>query len=374
MKIVCVFVLYTFCHQILYAQSQKEPPNVFIITIDGFRWQEIFNGGDPALMTNTFFVKDTGLLQEQFGGATTAIRRKNLLPFFWNTIAGKGQLYGNRSFNNKADVKNFYKISYSGYNEIFSGYADPRLVPNTPRINKNSNLPGYLNTLPAYKGKCVAFSSWNIFPYILNEQENNFIVNSGYENAEATDSATKVIDEVQDSIQNKKACRYDQLTFLLAKQYIQQQHPRCVVLGFGETDEFAHSGRYDSYLQHANDIDRMIGELWYSIQTDPFYKNNTIFIITTDHGRGKKNNTWTAHHTFIKGSGEIWLAILGPGIEAKGEIKAPGQIYQNQIAQTIAGLIGAPFITPLHTGAPIDLPAIEGKNGLQEITIAVSSK
>ena len=181
MKIVCVFVLCAFCHQILSAQSQKEPPNVFIITIDGFRWQEIFNGGDPSLMTNTFFVKDTGLLQEQFGGATTSIRRKNLLPFFWNTIAGKGQLYGNRSFNNKADVKNFYKISYSGYNEIFSGYADPRLVPNTPRINKNSNLPGYLNTLPAYKGRCVAFSSWNIFPYILNEQENNFTVNSGYE-------------------------------------------------------------------------------------------------------------------------------------------------------------------------------------------------
>ena len=146
------------------------------------------------------------------------------------------------------------------------------------------------------------------------------------------------------------------------------------MLGFGETDEFAHSGRYDSYLQHANDIDRMIGELWYSIQTDPFYKNNTIFIITTDHGRGKKNNTWTAHHTFIKGSGEIWLAILGPGIEAKGEIKSAGQIYQNQIAQTIAGLIGEPFKTPLHTGAPIDLSAIEGKNRLQEITIAVSSK
>ena len=374
MKIICLVTLCVFCNLLLFAQSQKEPPNIFIITIDGFRWQEIFNGADPALMTNTAFVKDTDLLQEQFGGATAVIRRKNLLPFFWNTIAGKGQLYGNRNFNNKADVRNLYKISYSGYNEIFSGYADPKLVPNTPHINRNSNLPGYLNTLPAYKGRCVAFSSWNIFPYILNEQKNNFPVNSGYENAGAADSVMQVIDEVQDSIQNKTACRYDQLTFLLAKQYIQQQHPRCVVLGFGETDEYAHSGRYDSYLQHANDIDRMIGELWYRIQTDPFYKNNTTFVITTDHGRGKKNNTWTGHHTFVKGSGEIWLAMMGPGIEAKGEITAAGQIYQNQIAQTIAGLIGEPFITPHRTGQPIDLSAIDGKNRLQEITIAVSSK
>jgi Type I phosphodiesterase / nucleotide pyrophosphatase len=359
MKPIFIVALCACTIQIASAQTQtaKEPPNIFIITIDGFRWQEIFDGADPALLSNPGYVKDTSLLQELYGGNSREIRRRRLMPFFWSTIAHQGQLYGNRNYNNKADVKNFYKISYAGYNEIFSGYADPTLVPNTPRFNKNANLPGHLNTLVPYKDKCVAFSSWNIFPYILNEGQNNLAVNSGYEHTEATDSTESIINEVQDSIQGKKSCRYDALTFLIAKQYMQRQHPKLMVLGFGETDEFAHSGRYDMYLQRANDIDRMIAELWYNVQTDPFYKNNTTFIITTDHGRGKKINTWPGHHLFIKGSGEIWLAMLGKGIEARGEITTAGQIYQNQIAQTIAGLTGIPYESVHTTGQPIDLSA-----------------
>ncbi|HTE12714.1 MAG TPA: alkaline phosphatase family protein, partial [Chitinophagaceae bacterium] len=303
MKPIIIAALCACFMQMATAQPAKEPPNIFIITIDGFRWQEIFDGADPALLSNPAYVKDASLLQDMYGGDAKEIRRKNLLPFFWTSIAHQGQLYGNRNYNNRADVKNFYKISYAGYNEIFTGYADPALVPNTPRFNNNANLPGYLNTLAPYKDKCVVFSSWNIFPYILNEGQNNLPVNSGYEHTDATDSAESIINEVQDSIHEKKSCRYDALTFLMAKQYMQQQHPKLMVIGFGETDEFAHSSRYDMYLQRANDIDRMIAELWYSVQTDPFYKNNTTFIITTDHGRGKKNNTWPGHHLFIKGSG-----------------------------------------------------------------------
>ena len=347
----------SFC-QIASAQPAKESTNIFIITIDGFRWQEIFEGADPALLVNPDYVGDTSLIGELYGGYSREIRRKKLLPFFWSTISHQGQLYGNRNYNNKIDVKNFYKISYAGYNEIFTGYADPKLIPNTPRINTIDNLPAYLNTQAGYKGKCVAFSSWNIFPYILQEGMNNLSVNSGYENMEAPDSATAIINEVQDSVHEKKSCRYDLLTFLMAKQYMQQRHPKLMVLGFGETDEFAHGGRYDMYLQRVNDIDRMIAELWYMVQTDPFYKNNTTFIITTDHGRGKKNNTWPGHHLFIKGSGEIWLAMLGKGIEARGEITTEGQVYQNQIAQTIAGLTGLPFETVHKTGKPIAVPAV----------------
>jgi len=62
-----------------------------------------------------------------------------------------------------------------------------------------------------------------------------------------------------------------------------------VFLGLGETDEFAHQGRYDQYLQKAHQFDQMIAELWYFVQTDPFYKDNTIFLITTDHGGGVRH-------------------------------------------------------------------------------------
>ena len=363
MKAIIITSLFVVYLQFGSAQSKPPTPNVFIITLDGFRWQEIFNGADPELMANTACVSDTGMIRQLYSGESAAIRRQKLLPFCWNVLSAQGQLYGNRVYGNQADVKNFYKISYAGYNEIFTGLADRRFIPNTPRLNKNANLPAYLNSLDEFKGKVAVFSSWNIFPYILNEPANNFPVNSGYEHLSSNEPATEKINQVQDSIDNKSACRYDMLTFLMAKQYVAQQHPKMLVLSFGETDEFAHSGRYDMYLQRANDADRMIAELWYSVQSDPFYKNNTVLIITTDHGRGRKNNTWPAHHLFVKGSGEIWMALMGPGVEARGEIKEPGQIYQNQFAQTIAGLLGEVFAPHHSTGKPIVLhsQAIEKK-------------
>ena len=84
----------------------------------------------------------------------------------------------------------------------------------------------------------------------------------------------------------------------------------------------------------------MIFELWYYIQTDPFYKNNTTFIITTDHGRGEYPSTWHDHNTFIKGSNQTWLALLGPNVAAKGEMKSKCRLYEEQIASTVMMLLG----------------------------------
>jgi hypothetical protein len=63
-----------------------------------------------------------------------------------------------------------------------------------------------------------------------------------------------------------------------------------------------------------------------------------------DHGRGDKvKKEWTSHGAKIEGSDEIWLAALGAGIEPKGEIKADEQLYQAQLAQTIARFLGFTF-------------------------------
>ena len=81
------------------------------------------------------------------------------MPFFWNVIAEQGQLYGNRNLQNKVNVKNIYKISYPGYNEILTGYADPILNPNLRLNNKNRNLLEFLNQQSRLEGKVVVFGS-----------------------------------------------------------------------------------------------------------------------------------------------------------------------------------------------------------------------
>lgn len=319
--------------------------NLFIITIDGFRWQEVFTGADESLITNEKYTPDTATMKMLYWADSEKERRQKLMPFFWNIIAKKGQLYGNRNFDNKVNTANLYKFSYPGYNEIFTGHTDISVSSNKKIKNDNVNVLEYLDSKEEFKGKVVAFTSWDVFPYILNEERNGMLVNSGYENMKGNISADQaMINSVQtNAVYEKGGTRYDQLTFLTAKEYVQQYKPKVVFIGLGETDEFAHNGRYDLYLEQANKTDRMIAELWHWVQTTPGYKDNTTFLITTDHGRGSKDSKWTSHSAFIKGSSQTWLAMIGPGIESLGEMKEEQQFYQEQIAAAIAGLVGERF-------------------------------
>jgi len=346
------------------AQFVQNTENIFIITTDGFRWQEVFTGADSGMISDPRYVADTALMKQLYWDSSTALRRQKLMPFLWTTIARQGQLYGNRLYQNDVDVANIYKISYPGYNELFTGYPDPVFIPNLPIRNRNRNIFEYLNSKKEYEGKVAIFSSWNIFSAILNKKRNHLPVNSGYENLPDDSSLNnEMINSSQEFILNKKHTRYDLLTFLSAREYIEHNHPRVVLIGFGETDEFAHNGRYDMYLQQAANVDKMIAELWYYVQTNSFYKNKTTFIITTDHGRGKSPSAWHKHGILTRGSGETWFALIGPGISGDGEIKTGRQLYQRQMASTIARLLGEQFETAGYKSNPIFIPRLMDMNG-----------
>jgi hypothetical protein len=364
---LCMALSISICH------AQAPAKNVIVITIDGTRWQEIFKGADEMLLHHTGYVKDTGLMLQQYWHPDVSERRRRLLPFFWSVIEQQGQLLGNRELDNKVNVANLYKISYPGYSEIFTGYADKLFIPNLSVNNPRSNVLQWLNSQPAFKGKVAAFCSWRVFPFILDEKNGELQVNAGYEPLYENDSSSTLINEVQQHINEQSNTRHDLLTFECAKNYLQQKHPRVLYLGLGETDEFAHHGEYDTYLQKLHQADAMIAELWYYVQTDPFYKNTTSFIITTDHGRGKKNN-WASHGFWINGSGQTWLALLGAGISAKGEVKEPQQVYQKQVAATVTMLLGTNFTAKHRIGAPLKITVPKNIDAVCNTSDAIAVK
>ena len=330
------------------AQQKRQAENIFIITTDGFRWQEVFNGADSILINNIKCTQDTMLTKLLYWDSDINERRKRLMPFMWNVLAKQGQIMGNRNFKNKVDVSNLYKFSYPGYNEILTGYSDPFIFSNKALVNANTNVLEYLNENENYKGKVVAFSSWSLFPYILGQQRNDLPIYSGYQLVPdtAVNITQQIINQLQDKIiVEKQSTRYDAITILSAKEYIKQHEPKVVFISLGETDEYAHGNHYDNYLQQATQVDKIIADLWYYIQTNTTYKNKTTLLITTDHGRGSKTNQWKTHSFLTKGAAEAWLAIIGPGIKALGEIKEPQQLFQKQIANSIATMLGVPFIT-----------------------------
>ena len=341
------------------AFSQKsKTENIFIITLDGLRWQELFNGADSLLITNKAFVNDTTDLKERFWAKTGEERRKILMPFFWSTLASKGQLYGNRKFDNKVNCSNTMWFSYPGYNEILCGFADDERINSNKKINNpNVTVLEFLNKLPQYQGKVAAFGSWDVFPYIINEERSNVPVNAGFEKAtgpKLTDRE-KFLNTLQDEIPGPwGSVRLDAFTHYFALEYLKKNHPRVLYVAYGETDDFAHDGKYDQYLRSARRTDQFIQDLWNWAQSQDQYRGKTTFLITTDHGRGTiPVETWRSHGDKIAGAGGIWLAVIGPDTPATGEQKNSAQHYQNQVAKTAAALLGVDYKNDKKVGEKI---------------------
>jgi hypothetical protein len=344
LKLVLSFVLMSIV--IVKVQGQSIPKNnkVILITLDGLRWQELFTGADKKLVTNKDYVHNAENLEEQFWKSTPTERREVLMPFVWSTIKEKGQIHGNRNAGSKMNLTNKHWFSYPGYNEILSGKADDK------RINSNDKLPNPNQTIlervhntASYKGKVAAFGSWDVFPYIVNETRSGVPVNAGFEAAEgneltANETYLNKLQKVTPSPWG--TVRLDVFTHHYALEYMQKSHPDLLYIAYGETDDFAHDGDYESYLKSANRTDGFIEELWNFVNSDPYYKGNTTILITTDHGRGTEPlATWKSHGSDIKGTDQVWVMALGNGIAVKGEITNDEQLYTNQIAASVAKIL-----------------------------------
>ena len=126
-----VIILLLFVLHPLLSTSQRGIENIIIITADGLRWQELFLGMDSSIATNKKFNQgDSEYVFKNFWKDSATERRKMLMPFFWSTIFGKGQIVGNRNYDCKVNTVNAYKFSYPGYSEIFTGYADTLINSN----------------------------------------------------------------------------------------------------------------------------------------------------------------------------------------------------------------------------------------------------
>lgn len=343
-----------------FAMAQNDNQKVILITIDGLRWQELFNGADPHLITNQDYVNDTTDLKNRFWRETPKHRREVLFPFIWNEIQNLGQIHGNRAKGSKVNLTNKMLFSFPGYNEILSGKADDKRINSNNKIpNPNTTILEIINKNQRYKGKVSAFGSWDVFPFIINEKRSGVPINAGFDLAEgdALTEREKFLNELQPIIPSPWATvRLDAFTHHYALEEIKKNHPSFVYIAYGETDDFAHDGEYDSYLKSANVTDSFLEELWYYTQNDAFYKDQTMFIITTDHGRGAQPiNTWKSHGKAIEGSDNVWFIVFGNEVKPKGEIEIKEQSYSNQIAPTLLRVLNIKIPKSLKMGRPLNL-------------------
>ena len=348
-------------------QAAPRTRNVILVMTDGFRWQEVFGGADASLMSRAAGqVGDTAGLRHEFWRDTPEERRRTLLPFFWKTIATQGQVFGDSVHGSVAQILNPLKFSYPGYSETFTGHVDPQIDSNEDPDNPNVTVFEWLNARPALKGKVAAFATWDAFTRIINAKRSGVPVFDGWDRGGNTGTGTARESAMRDlfatTVRYWPDNTWDALTHHTMLDYMATRKPRVMFIGYGETDEWAHAGRYDLYLSSAHQVDAFLADLWARVQAHPQYRDSTTLIVTTDHGRGY-GAKWRDHGEDVVGAENIWMAVLGPDTPALGARSQIAKVRQAQVAATIAALLGEnwqaaePRAAPPLPGVAATLPA-----------------
>lgn len=333
--------------------------NVVLITTDGLRWQEVFTGAERELISKTpGGVADVKAIEKAFWRETPEERREALLPFFWNKIAHEGQIYGNQLKGSSSQITNTMKFSYPGYNEILTGFADPRIDSNAKKPNENFTVLEWLHRKPAFDRKVAAYSAWDVTPFIINRERCGFPVMGGWEPLPERDPNPRqqlLNDLIVDTTRPNSSEVIDSFLYQAAREHLLRHQPRVLFIGFLETDAWGHAGRYDNLLTSANAVDHYIQRLWETMQSIDQYREKTTFIISTDHGRGSGPTDWKNHGKNIEGAENMWMAFLGPDTPPLGERADCGRVTQSQIAATLAALLGEDY----HGSVPQSGPVIK---------------
>jgi hypothetical protein len=280
------------------------------------------------------------------------------MPFFWNVIAKQGQVFGNTNKGSVVKVTNNLNFSYPGYNEILTGAPDPRVDSNDKVPNPNVTVLEWLNGKTEFKRRVAAFCAWDVFPYILNRQRSGIHVRAGWEpmavgNLNARQELLNQL--MRETTPLWDGVTYDSFLIVGALDYFQANKPRVFYVAFGETDDWAHEGRYDCVLRSAHSTDRYIQRLWEAAQASPEYRSKTTLLITTDHGRGSGLEDWKHHGQKQAGSEYIWMAALGPDTPPLGERGDTRPLTQGQMAATVAAFLGEDFVAASPKAArPVD--------------------
>lgn len=371
---LCSVSLLIVSGNLFYSSVRAEPAinpgkteNVITILIDGVRWEEVYRGIDKR-----FLEEDARSLfrhperfeafKSKYWSNDIKKRRQEVMPFTWKTIASEGQLYGNRDRGSNVNLLNPYQFSYPSHSEMLTGVADENIKVNLPVYNPNVTVLEYLARKDKYRGRVAAFSSWNLYPYIINTKRSNVAVHSPTSNFSLSKS-NHTFEVLRDFFAlQPRGIHSDIMTHHISMEYLKEVRPKVAHIVYSVTDRTAHEGHYDDYIEALGNADMFIERLWTWLQSQPDYAGKTTLIITTDHGRGSASpESWKYHgqpgyYGFTEKDGDItegdeysWIAALGPDTPALGEVSGGPVLYLAQIAATVSALLNEGFGTSEDT-------------------------
>jgi membrane-anchored protein YejM (alkaline phosphatase superfamily) len=281
-------LLHLFFGLILFTSPSLAEPNVILITLDGIRWQEVFQ--DSAM------------------------------PHLSGDLAREGVLLGDE-LNSSVRVSNPVNMSLPGYQSIFLG-TNHFCFSNFCKSVRKETFPETLqNALEFSKNEMAAFASWEQIKRAYQREDSQLFLNAGLDPTGLQDPVHEALDQEQKEVIPKWnrpgiwSARFDRFTYAHALHFLKTKKPRFLYMGLLDADEWGHAGNYPEYLKTLQTYDGWIREIADFLDQSGDYGKNTLLIVTTDHGRGVGGDKWREHGIKHPESAKIWLYLRGLGIE-----------------------------------------------------------
>jgi len=133
----------------------------------------------------------------------------------------------------------------------------------------------------------------------------------------------------------------DELSVYIARQLMRQQAPSLLWITLHDID-IAHAGAYSLYVDGIRRTDRLCGEIWKTIQSDPEYAGNTTLFILPDFGRDSDDdaggNGFQHHRTGDALSRTTWMMALGAGVREGVVFDRP--VEPTDLVPTLGAILG----------------------------------
>ncbi|MEZ4439817.1 MAG: hypothetical protein R3B72_12050 [Polyangiaceae bacterium] len=317
----------------LIAAEVHPPPidRAVVITLDGVRWQEIFQGVERDR------AERAGL------PATAVVPASELMPNLHWLATARGAALGAPNAGVIAASGPAF-VSLPGYRELFSGQASEDCLDNDCAAIARPTLVDELAARQRRLGDVAVFASWPTVRRAASAEPERVVLSAGRAatNHRALVAATPELEALLEAGDAASArpgygdYRPDAKTAALALAYLRHHEPRFLFLGLGDTDEYAHQDDYRGYLAALREADRVIGEVAIQLAALSARGTSTLLVVTTDHGR---NHAFTEHGRAWPESSRIWLVAAGDPIAARGRVASPRPRRLADVTATLRALL-----------------------------------
>ncbi len=314
----------------------REKNNVILVVIDGARAQDVFDGADPATVS-----------QRGFSDLENFTSGENLMPELHAWLRDEGTALGAPSDAHGVFASGPNYVSLPGYLEILTGHAQPGCQDNECGSVKEKTILDEARERAGTRDAIAAFASWPILGRAVAKSPEAIVISAGIDSLYGWPELKKTPALLQlwetgrpkDPFPGLDGYRPDTLTARLALAYIEARTPRLTFLALGDTDEYAHKGDYRGYIKALHQTDSILGELRSTLRRSGEWGKRTTVLITTDHGRA---NDFRNHGGAYPESARSFVIALGGLARQEGIITTAAPHRLADIAPTVRHILRLP--------------------------------